>query len=44
MQKLAGGTALTLKVFDEAGGVYVGAIVIAGIITLFLQETGSGRR
>jgi MFS family permease len=44
MQKLAGGTALTLKVFDESGGVYVGAIVIAGIITLFLQETGSGRR
>src|SRR4029077_67650 len=24
MQKLAGGTALTLKVFDEAGGLYVG--------------------
>jgi MFS family permease len=44
LQKLAGGTALTLKVFDESGGVYVGAIVIAGIITLFLQETGSGRR
>ena len=44
MQKLAGGTALTLDVFDIAGSVYVAAIVAAAILTLFLKETGSAVR
>ena len=44
MQKLAGGTALTLEVFDIAGSVYVAAIVAAAILTLFLKETGSAVR
>jgi len=44
MQKLAGGTALTLDVFVTAGSVYVAAIVVAAILTLFLKETGSAVR
>jgi MFS family permease len=44
MQKLAGGAALTLNVFNEAGSVYVAAIVLAAILTLFLKETGSAVR
>ena len=44
MQMLAGGAALTLDVFVTAGSVYVPAIVVAGILTLFLKETGSAVR
>jgi hypothetical protein len=44
MQKLAGGAALTLNVFNEAGSVYVAAIVLAAILALFLKETGSAVR
>jgi MFS family permease len=44
MQKLAGGATLTLDVFDTAGSVYVAAIVVAAILTLFLKETGSAAR
>jgi hypothetical protein len=44
MQKLAGDAALTLNVFDEVGGVYVAAIIVAAILTLFLKETGSAVR
>jgi MFS family permease len=44
MQKLAGGAKLTLDVFVAAGSVYVAAIVIAAILTLFLKETGSAVR
>ena len=43
MQKLAGGAALTLDVFVAAGSVYIAAIVVAAILTLFLKETGVGR-
>ena len=44
MQKLAGGATLTLDVFDTARSVYVAAIVVAAILTLFLKETGSAVR
>ena len=44
MQKLAGGAAFTLDVFVTAGSVYVAAIVVAAILTLFLKETGSAVR
>src|SRR5258707_4731114 len=44
MQKLAGGAALTLDVFVAAGSVYVAAIIVAAILTLFLKETGSAVR
>jgi MFS family permease len=44
MQKLAGGAALTEDVFVTAGSVYVAAIVVAAILTLFLKETGSAVR
>jgi len=44
LQKLAGGTALTLDVYDIAGSIYVAAIVAAAILTLFLKETGSAVR
>jgi MFS family permease len=44
MQRLAGGAALTLDVFVAAGSVYVAAIVVAVILTLFLKETGSADR
>jgi hypothetical protein len=40
---LAGDAALTLNVFDEVGGVYVAAIVIAAILTLFLKGNRVGR-
>ena len=41
LQKLAGGGHLTLDVFIKANTVYVIAIVLAAILTLFLKETGS---
>ena len=44
MQELAGGAALTLDAFVTAGSVYVAAIVVAAILTLFLKETGSAVR
>ncbi|MGO9134947.1 MAG: MFS transporter [Methylovirgula sp.] len=40
LQKLAGGGALTLEVFDKGGVVFIGAIILAAIIALFLKETG----
>jgi MFS family permease len=43
LQRLAGGAALTLDVFVKSGSVYVAAIVVAAILTLFLKETGSRR-
>jgi hypothetical protein len=44
LQKLANGGALTQEVFSKAGSVYVAAIVLAVILTMFLRETGSARR
>jgi MFS family permease len=44
LQKLANGGTLTADVFSKAGSVYVVAIVIALIATIFLKETGSARR
>ncbi|WP_255565195.1 MFS transporter [Methylovirgula sp. HY1] len=41
LQKLAGGGALTLRVFDKGGTVFIAAIVLAAIVALFLKETGS---
>jgi MFS family permease len=41
MQRLAGGADLTLDVFVKANSVYVAAIVVAMILTLFLKETGA---
>jgi MFS family permease len=41
LQRLAGGGQLTLDVFIKANSVYVVAIVLAAILTLFLKETGS---
>jgi MFS family permease len=44
MQKLAGGAALTEDVFATAGSIYVGSIIVAAILALFLKETGSSVR
>jgi hypothetical protein len=44
LEKLANGGPLTQEVFSEAGNVYVAAIVLALIATVFLRETGSARR
>jgi hypothetical protein len=44
LHKLAGGGAITLDHFVEANSVYVAAIVLAAILTLFLKETGSAVR
>jgi MFS family permease len=44
LQKLANGGALTQEVFSKAGSVYVAAILLAVILTIFLRETGSARR
>jgi MFS family permease len=44
LEKLANGGLLTQEVFSKAGSVYVAAIVLALIATVFLRETGSARR
>ena len=44
LQKLANGGPLTEDVFAKAGSVFVAAIVIALIATVFLRETGSAGR
>jgi len=44
LQKLANGGPLTHDVFSRAGSVFVVAIVLAVIVTVFLRETGSARR
>jgi MFS family permease len=44
LQKLAGGGPLTLDIFVKANGIYVAAIVLALVVTLFLRETGPGGR
>src|SRR5438128_2666975 len=44
LHKLAGGGAITLDHFVEANSVYVAAIIVAAILTLFLKETGSAVR
>ena len=41
---LSGGHQLTLQTFQHADLVWVGAIVMAFILTLFLRETGSAAR
>jgi MFS family permease len=41
MHKLAGGGAMTLDIFVKANSVYVAAIVLAMVLTLFLKETGT---
>jgi MFS family permease len=41
LQRLAGGKALSLDVFVKADSVFVGAIVLAAVLALFLRETGS---
>src|SRR5260370_42660927 len=44
LQKLANGGPLTQEVFSKAGSVYVAAIVLAVIVTIFLRGTRSARR
>jgi MFS family permease len=44
LHKLAGGGPITLDHFVAANSVYVAAIVVAAILTLFLKETGSAVR
>ncbi len=44
LHRLAGGGAITLDHFVAANSVYVAAIVVAAILTLFLKETGSAVR
>jgi MFS family permease len=44
LHKLAGGGPITLDHFVAANSVYVAAIVLAAILTLFLKETGSAVR
>ncbi len=44
LHRLAGGGAIALDHFVAANSVYVAAIVVAAILTLFLKETGSAVR
>jgi MFS family permease len=44
LNSLAGGGKLTLGVFQHASGVGVGGIVLAIVLTLFIRETGHGRK
>lgn len=41
LQKIADGGPLNLAVFDKAGVVFIAAIVLAGLLTFFLRETGA---
>jgi MFS family permease len=41
LQRLAGGKELSLDAFVKADSLFVAAVVIAGILALFLKETGS---
>ena len=42
--RLSGGHQMTLETFQEADVVWIGAIVLAFVLTLFLRETGSAVR
>ena len=44
LQRLAGGGALTLEVFQKGGALGIAAIIIAAVLALFLKETGSAVR
>jgi hypothetical protein len=44
LQKLANGGPLTQDVFSKSGSVYIAAIALAVILTVFLRETGSAQR
>jgi MFS family permease len=44
LQKLASGGPLTEDVFAKAGNLFVAAIVLALIVTVFLRETGAAGR
>ncbi len=43
LSKLSGGGALTVQVFQQADTIWVGAVVLSFVLTLFLRETGVGR-
>ena len=44
LQHFAGGQPLTVETFQKADLVWVGAIVLAFILTLFIRETGAAAR
>jgi MFS family permease len=44
LMRLSGGQPLTLDNFHHADFIWVGAIVLSFVLTLFLRETGSARR
>ena len=44
LQRLSGGEPLTLATFHEADVIWVGAIVLSLILTIFLRETGAAVR
>jgi len=44
LYRLPGGQPLTLAVFQSADLIWVGAIVLSFILTLFLRETGVAAR
>jgi MFS family permease len=42
LTRFSGGRPLTLETFHQADSIWVGAIVLSFILTLFLRETGAG--
>jgi MFS family permease len=44
LQRLSGGQPMTLETFQDADLIWVGAIVLSLILTLFLRETGTARQ
>lgn len=44
LQKLAGGGALTLDIFDKGASAAIACIVVGAILALFLKETGFAAR
>jgi MFS family permease len=42
--RLSAGQHMTLETFQEAHAIWIGAIVLAFVLTLFLRETGVARR
>jgi MFS family permease len=44
LMRLSGGMPLTLQTYQHADLIWVGAIVLSLVLTLFLRETGTGAR
>jgi ABC-type phosphate/phosphonate transport system permease subunit len=44
LMRLSGGMPLTLQTYQHADLIWVGAIILSLVLTLFLRETGAAAR